>query len=493
MSDSTNPQSLFINGAWQAGQGPQLTSFDPATGDNFWQGNCASDEQVNQAISAARAASLPWADTAIEDRISIVERFGTLLVENKDALARMIAQETGKPLWETKTEAGAMAGKIAISIKAHSERTGESSTDMGAAKSTLRHKPHGVVAVFGPYNFPGHLPNGHIVPALIAGNTLVFKPSELTPRVGMYMVELWEQAGIPAGVVNLVQGEKDTGIALAGHKDIDGLFFTGSSNTGNLLHRQFAGQPGKILALEMGGNNPLIIGEISDIRAAVNETIQSAYITTGQRCVCARRLFVPNNSTGDQFLAQLTQAVKNIQVGGQFDEPAPFMGSLISEQAAQNMVIAQQSLLDLGATSIVALQKLSDGTGFVSPGLIDVSAVSELPDEEYFGPLLQVIRYDAFSDAITGANNTRFGLAAGLFSDSKAHYDEFYRRIRAGIANWNKQTTGASSAAPFGGIGASGNHRASAYYAADYCAYPVAAMESETLLMPETLLPGLSL
>jgi succinylglutamic semialdehyde dehydrogenase len=485
--------SLFIDGQWTAGEGALLTSFDPATGNVFWEGNCATMPQVESAIGAARKAAPSWAQTSLAARVAIVERFGALLVENKEALAKLIAQETGKPFWETKTEAGAMAGKIAISVKANAERTGETSTDIGTTRSTLRHKPHGVVAVFGPYNFPGHLPNGHIAPAIIAGNTVVFKPSELTPRVGMYMVELWQQAGLPNGVLNLLQGEKETGIALAGSKNIDGLFFTGSSSTGNLLHRQFAGEPGKILALEMGGNNPLIIGEISNLRAAVNETIQSAYITTGQRCVCARRLFVPNNKTGDDFLAMLTQAVNKIVVGKQFDEPAPFMGSLISEQAADNMLSAQQALLDLGATAIITLEKLQPGTGFVSPGLIDVSNVAQLPDEEHFGPLLQVIRYDEFSEAIAGANDTSFGLSAGLFSDSKDHYNEFYTHIRAGIVNWNKQTTGASSAAPFGGIGASGNHRASAYYAADYCAYPVAGMETDTLVMPETLSPGLDL
>lgn len=485
--------SLFINGQWLAGTGATFTSLNPATGEVIWQGNSASAEQVNQAISAARAAAVSWAATSLAQRSAIVEKFGASLVENKQALAKLIALETGKPYWETLTEAGAMAGKIAISIKANAERTGEKSSDIGATRSTLRHKPHGVVAVFGPYNFPGHLPNGHIVPAIIAGNTLVFKPSELTPSVGRFMVELWQQAGIPSGVINLVQGEKETGITLAGNPDLDGLFFTGSSNTGHLLHRQFAGHPGKILALEMGGNNPLIIGEISDIRAAVNETIQSAYITTGQRCVCARRLFVANTAKGNHFLSELQAAVEKIQVGEQFAEPAPFMGSLISEQAADNMLSSQQKLLDLGANALVELKKLQPGTGFVSPGLIDVSAIAKLPDEEHFGPLLQVIRYDEFSAAITGANNTQFGLAAGLFSDSKTQYDEFYSRIRAGIVNWNKQTTGASSAAPFGGVGASGNHRASAYYAADYCAYPVAGMESDTLVMPEKLSPGLTL
>jgi succinylglutamic semialdehyde dehydrogenase len=493
MSTTSTTKSLFINGTWLDGEGQLFNSQNPATGDVIWQGRSANTEQVDLAIQAARAAAPSWAKTELSARCAIAEKYAQLLVANKEALATLIAQETGKPYWETLTEAGAMAAKIAISIRANNERTGNTLTDMGATRSALRHKPHGVVAVFGPYNFPGHLPNGHIVPALIAGNTLIFKPSELTPKVGMYMVELWQQAGLPKGVINLVQGEKETGIALAGNQGIDGLFFTGSSNTGNLLHQQFAGRPDKILALEMGGNNPLIIGEISNIRAAVNETIQSAYITTGQRCVCARRLFVANNEQGDQFLASLTQAVKNIKVGGQFDEPAPFMGSLISEQAADNMVKAQQSLVDLGAMVIVSLEKLEDGTGFVSPGLIDVTNIPLLPDEEHFGPLLQVIRYNQFDEAIAGANNTRFGLAAGLFSDSTEQYNEFFTHIRAGIVNWNKQTTGASSAAPFGGVGASGNHRASAYYAADYCAYPVASMEADTLTMPAQLSPGLTI
>ncbi|BBB30749.1 succinylglutamate-semialdehyde dehydrogenase [Neptunomonas japonica] len=485
--------SLFINGQWLAGQGISINSVNPANGETIWSGSSANPEQVISAVAAARAASTEWANLSFDKRCEQVRRYAEQLSENKMLLARTIAEETGKPFWETQTEAAAVIGKVEISIKAALERTGERSSDMAGATAVLRHKPHGVVAIFGPYNFPAHLPNGHIVPALLAGNTVVFKPSELTPKVAELMVSLWEKSGLPNGVINLVQGEKETGIALAANPEIDGLFFTGSSRTGHLLHEQFAGHPGKILALEMGGNNPLIIDEISDIKAAVHETIQSAYITSGQRCTCARRLFVPLNDTGDQFLEQLKAAVSQIKVGGQFDEPAPFMGSLISEAAADGMVAAQQQLLDMGATSLLKLEKLKAGTGLVSPGLIDVTDVTDMPDEEHFGPLLKVIRYTDFDDAIRQANATQFGLSAGLFSDNQANFDHFYRHIRAGIVNWNKQLTGASSAAPFGGIGASGNHRASAYYAADYCAYPVAGIEAEQLSMPATLSPGLTL
>jgi succinylglutamic semialdehyde dehydrogenase len=483
----------FINGQWSAGQGSLFESVNPAKNVVIWKGNSASLSQVDEAMKAARTATFSWAQQTFESREKIVLKFAELVLSKKAELAEAIALETGKPLWETQTEVAGMADKIAISIKAYHERTGEKENPIAGAKAFIRHKPHGVVAVFGPYNFPGHLPNGHIVPALLAGNTIVFKPSELTPRVGEMMVELWTLAGLPNGVINLLQGEVEIGKAIANHKEIDGLFFTGSSNTGHLLHKQFAGQPDKILALEMGGNNPLIIKGVDNVDGAVHDIIQSAYVTTGQRCVCARKLFVEKGLVGDALIKRLIEVTNNIKVGHYDDEDQPFMGSMISEKAALSMVAAQQMLINKGADVLIRL-KHTAGTGFVTPGLIDVTSFAqELPDEEHFGPLLQVIRYTNFDEAIELANNTSFGLSAGLLADSRADYEYFFERIRAGIVNWNKQITGASGSAPFGGTGASGNHRASAYYAADYCSYPVSSIEAETVSLPINLSPGLSL
>jgi len=481
----------LINGQWLSGTGPSFSSVNPSNGDVIWQGAGASAEQVDNAIKAARTAFYSWSDLEPIARIEIFNKFAQLLKDNSETMATVIAKETGKPIWETRTEVGAMAGKIAISVKAHEERTGTTENPMPGAKAFIRHKPHGVVAVFGPYNFPGHLPNGHIVPALLAGNTVVFKPSELTPMVAEYTLQLWQQAGLPDGVINMVQGELETGKALASHNDIDGLFFTGSSNTGHILHKQFAGHPGKILALEMGGNNPLIIKDVEDINSAVHDILQSAFVTSGQRCTCSRRLFIEKSVNGDAILAKLIEATKNILVGDSFAEPQPFMGAMISEAAALGMVKAQAEILAIGGESLVELKHLKTGTGFVSPGIIDVTNAQSLPDEEHFGPLLKVYRYTDFDAAITEGNNTSFGLSAGLLADEQADYDHFFKRIRAGIVNWNKPITGASSAAPFGGIGASGNHRASAFYAADYCAYPVASVEAQKVTMPATLAPGL--
>ena len=404
----------------------------------------------------------------------------------------MIGLETGKPLWESRTEVAAMMGKIAISVRAYDERTGERASDGPAGHAVLRHRPHGVVAVFGPYNFPGHLPNGHIVPALLAGNTVVFKPSEQAPGVAEMTLRIWQEAGLPDGVINLVQGARDTGVALASHSDIDGLFFTGSSGTGHSLHRQFGGQPEKILALEMGGNNPLIVDGVSDLDGAVHNTVLSAYLSAGQRCTCARRLLLPRGAEGDRFLDRLIEVAGKIKVGRFDADPQPFMGSLVSVTAADGLLQAQERLLKGGGRSLLEMRRLEEGTGLLSPGIIDITDMAERPDEEYFGPLLSVIRYDDFDQALEIANATRYGLSAGLLSDDRAKYERLLEEARAGIVNWNRPITGASSAAPFGGIGASGNHRPSAYYAADYCAWPMASVEAEKSTLPDSLSPGLS-
>lgn len=487
-------QAHYIAGEWHLGEGHDIQSIDPAKNKVIWQAKSASPKQIDAAVKAARNAFLAWSDLTFENRLQIVKKYAELLGENKQDLAQTIAQETGKPLWETATEVGAMVGKIAISERAYHDRTGTVENPMPVGKAFIRHKPHGVVAVFGPYNFPGHLPNGHIVPALLAGNTIVFKPSDLTPLVAEKMVKIWQQAGLPAGVINLVQGEVETGKALASHTGIDGLFFTGSSRTGKILHEQFAGHPGKILALEMGGNNPLIVKDAKDIDAVVHDIVQSAFVTSGQRCTCARRLFIQQNAQGDAILAKLIDVTKNIKVDQYDAEEQPFMGAMISANAAAGMVRAQQQLVELGATPLVELKHLDTDTGFVTPGILDVTSMADkMPDEEHFGPLLKVIRYTDFDQAIASANNTNFGLSAGFIGDSESDYQHFFKRIRAGIVNWNRPITGASSAAPFGGIGESGNHRASAYYAADYCAFPVASVELEQVTLPASLSPGLTL
>jgi succinylglutamic semialdehyde dehydrogenase len=483
--------SNFINGQWQAGSGTELVTINPANGKQTWASREATAADVAEAAQAARAAFDAWAYRPLEERIAIVTKFRDLLKENAEALALLIAEEVGKPMWEARTEVTTMANKVDISIQAYGARTGEIKNKVADGEAVLRHRPHGVFGVFGPYNFPGHLPNGHIVPALIAGNTVVFKPSEYAPRTAVKTVQLWQQAGLPAGVINLVNGGRETGIALGQNQDIDGVLFTGSSQTGAALHKQFGGQPGKLLALEMGGNNPLVVWDVKDIDAAVFMAISSAFISAGQRCTCARRLVVQDTPEGQQFIQRLVDVASKITVGESNAEPQPFMGPVVSAAVAGKLLQAQSGMVAKGGKLLLEMKQLQAGTGFVSAGIVDVTDAQGIPDEEWFGPLLQIVRVKDFDSALKVANNTQFGLAAALLSNDESLWRTFQLRARAGIVNWNRPTTGAASSAPFGGVGRSGNHRPSAYYAADYCAYPVASIENSALEMPAKLSPGL--
>ncbi|NVD74079.1 succinylglutamate-semialdehyde dehydrogenase [Duganella sp. BJB1802] len=483
--------SNFINGEWLAGSGAELVTIDPSNGKQTWASNESTAQDVASACAAARGAFEAWALTPLAERIAVCTRFRDLLKQDAEELALLIAEEVGKPMWEARTEVTTMANKIDISVQAYGARTGETQNKVADGEAVLRHRPHGVFGVFGPYNFPGHLPNGHIVPALIAGNTVVFKPSEYAPRTAVKTVQLWEKAGVPKGVINLVNGGRDAGVALGQNELLDGVLFTGSCQTGTALHKQFGGQPGKMLALEMGGNNPLVVWDVKDIDAAVFMAISSAFISAGQRCTCARRLIVKQGAEGDAIVARLVDVASRLTIGASAAEPAPFMGPVVSAAIAKRLVQAQADMIAKGGKSLLSMRQLVDNTGFVSAGIVDVTDAKGIPDEEWFGPLLQVIRVADFDSAIKAANATEFGLASALISNDENLWKIYQVRARAGIVNWNRPTTGAASSAPFGGVGKSGNHRPSAYYAADYCAYPVASIENNVLEMPAKLSPGM--
>ncbi|MEM7491751.1 MAG: succinylglutamate-semialdehyde dehydrogenase [Pseudomonadota bacterium] len=471
-------KSVYIDGAWEAGQGDWFEKRDPATGELSWDGNAATRDQVESALSASRQALPSWALTPQNARTEILQNYANEIGTRSDDIAHAISRDMGKTLWESRAEAGAMKGKVAISIKAQTERAGTQESEAAFGSTHLTHRPHGVMAVLGPFNFPGHLPNGHIVPALLAGNTVVFKPSELAPSVASIMVEALDAAGLPSGVLNMVQGGRDTGAALI-EGDINGLLFTGSAAAGTYFHKQFAGRPEVILALEMGGNNPLIIWDPANIDAAADIAAQSAFLTTGQRCSCARRVILPTGKWGDQVVEAIVERARGLTIGSWQDDGA-FMGPLVSEQAAQNAVDFQIMLSKAGGKPLRRLKRMDRGGGFVTAGVIDVTDAKNIPDEELFGPLMQIIRVPDFETAITRANDTCYGLSGGLISDDDALWARAHSEMRAGILNRNRPTAGASGAMPFGGPGLSGNFRPGAYYAADYCAWPQASQVAET-------------
>ncbi len=468
---------VYIDGKWSEGTGARFENTCPATGEITWEGNSAGSNDVTAAVEAARKAFVHWSRLPQGDRTSVLERYAEEIAKRADAIATTISRDMGKVLWETKAEAATMKAKVAVSIAAQNERAGTKFETAAFGSSHLTHRAHGVMAVFGPFNFPGHLPNGHIVPALLAGNTCVFKPSELAPGVAAHMAEAFAAAGLPEGCLNIVHGTRDTGGALL-NANINGLLFTGSANTGVFFHKHFAGRPDVILALEMGGNNPLIIWDPASVEAAADIAAQSSFLTTGQRCSCARRIILPEGKFGDDVIEAIVARAKALMIGS-WQEDGVFMGPLVSEAAAQAATDFQMMLSKAGGKPLRRLKRMDRGGGFVTAGVMDVTEAHHIPDEELFGPLMQVVRVKTFDEAIQRANATRYGLSGGLISDNDALWVKAHREMRAGILNRNRPTAGASGAMPFGGPGLSGNFRPGAYYAADYCAWPQASQVAD--------------
>ncbi len=489
---TTDKKTHYINGEWLSGSGALLESTNPINNKLIWAGQEATADEVTLAYEAAKAALPRWSLLEIEKRSSYLRAFAQLISKKKNELAYLISLETGKPLWESLTEAQTVSAKIELSIQAYQERNAEKKIPTTEADACLRFKPHGVVAVLGAYNFPAHLSNGHLVPALLAGNTAVYKPSELAPAVAQFIMECWHASGLPQGVINCIQGGSETGKALL-NTAIQAVYFTGSYRTGKYIHQQFSQRPDILLALEMGGNNPLVVHEVKNITAAVYQSLLSTMITSGQRCSCARRLLIADNPTGDDFLNRFINACRKIKIGAFTEQPEPFMGPVINYSQALLHLKAQQKLIDVGGLSLLKMSLMAERSALLSPGIIDMTKVNDVPDEEIFAPFVQIYRYQDFEEALELANNTRYGLVAGLLSDSKPHYEQFYEKLRAGLINWNRPTTGASGSLPFGGVGLSGNHRPSAYFASDYCSYPIASLEQPLLTQPALLLPGINL
>ncbi|HEU4499314.1 MAG TPA: succinylglutamate-semialdehyde dehydrogenase, partial [Sphingomicrobium sp.] len=405
-----------------------LVSTEPATGAEIWSGPVGN---ASAEVAAARAAWPEWAAHSVTYRMETLRRFANVVRSREAEFAELIARETGKPFWEARTEINSVVAKVDISINAYLERTPTNRLEAAMGnKVTVRHKPHGVLAVLGPYNFPAHLPNGHIVPALIAGNAVVFKPSEKTPATGAFLVDCFREAGVPEGVIRLLIGGPAEGKALAGQAGIDGLLFTGSVGVGMALHRQFAENPNKILALELGGNNPIVVWNAPDLQSAATIIVQSAYLSAGQRCTAARRLIV-EDSKHEELVDEICKLIDRIIVDHPMADPQPFMGPVIDLVTADILQDRFLGLMMKGGKPIRRLERPFEERPYLTPSLIDMTDAKDRLDEELFGPVLQLIRVKDFDAAIDEANNTRFGLAASILTKEPALYDKFWANVRS--------------------------------------------------------------
>lgn len=488
----------FIDGKFTAAEAPdgEWSIKSPADLNDLVAVPSYSYVHIDQATLSARAAFKTWSATPLEERKRYLLRLKEVFQAHEAPWAEIIARETGKPLWEAKTEVKTIVNKIDITLNHSLKLIAEEkvANALPNVDGYIRFKPRGVMAVIGPFNFPGHLPNGHIIPALIAGNTVIFKPSDKTPMTGQFMAQMYQKAEFPPGVFNLVQGQGETGKRLCASEYVDGVLFTGSYEVGLKIKQDTLHHHWKILALEMGGKNATVVWDDADLEKAVYETVVGSFMTSGQRCSGTSRLIL-HEAIRDQFLDRFHAAAKKVTIGHWRDNV--FMGPLISSESVEKYLRFQEIAKREGAESIMrgkALSGLSHEGYYVTPSINLVNKFdpkSVYQKSEIFGPNVAVYTVKEFDEALMINNSSGYGLVMALFSKNRALYDKALLSAKVGLLNWNRTTNGASSKLPFGGMLKSGNDRPSAHFAIQYCAVPVASLEDMGDFDPKSVLPGL--
>ncbi|MDH5675577.1 MAG: aldehyde dehydrogenase family protein [Myxococcales bacterium] len=439
---------------------------------------------VDRAIEAARRALPGWRRTPRSEREALLRRYQAALGEHREAIAECIALEVGKPRWEAVAEVSAMVAKVDVMRGEGARFTEDRLVD--DLPGEVRHRPLGVLAVLGPFNFPGHLPNGQIVPALLMGNTVVHKPSEKTPGAAVWIARCIEAAGFPPGVFNVVQGEGAAGQALSTHPDIDGVLFTGSAAVGQAIVRDNAWRPHCLVALELGGKNAAIVLEDCDLEATARAIAFAAFATAGQRCTSTS--FVIAAPAVEAALSErLCALAAGIRVGHPLHE-ATFMGPLVSEAALRRVQAAQAQATAAGFERLTGGDPvrveghrghyLRPAIHRAGPG-IDTATLPDYSRQELFAPDLALYRADGadpLERAIELANDTPYGLVASVFTASRQAFERCADALRVGLLHWNRSSAGASGRLPFGGVKQSGNHRPAGVMAAAACSHPLAIL-----------------
>jgi succinylglutamic semialdehyde dehydrogenase len=493
-----NFKGNFINGEFSKPQAGPLSfiNFSPSDLTEQIIQIDTDISHVDQACESAKRAFVEWSALTIEQRMQHLERVKEAFAKKEEQFAEVIARETGKPLWETRTEAKAIVGKFTITFEHSMELIKEVRVEQAlpGVDGFIRYRPRGVFAVLGPFNFPAHLPNGHIVPALVTGNCVVFKPSELTPATAQLMAQCFEEAKLPPGVFNLVQGKGDIGQRLVSHKHIDGVLFTGSYETGLRISEATLHDYWKLLALEMGGKNSTIVWKDADLDKAIYESLIGAFMSSGQRCSCTSRIFVHKDVAGE-FTERFYQRAKKLTIGHWSENP--FMGPVISEKSMDTYLRFQDIAVREGADKVMRGKVLeTDHKGYyVTPSIYKVNNYdhqSTYQNTEIFGPNVALYETTDLQEAIDFTNGSGYGLSMAIFSQDRKNYEICLQRARVGLLNWNRTTNGASSRLPFGGRGKSGNDRPSAHFAVYYCTVPVASLEDLTPFDPSKTLPGMN-
>jgi succinylglutamic semialdehyde dehydrogenase len=466
-----------------------LASVSPADpNDEIGRFPVAGAPEIDAAVERARRAFPAWRDAGLDARAALLRRFRDRVRSGRDELARLISREVGKALWDSRAEAALVAAKVDATLEHGMRFVAPIDAGAGARADWL---PRGVLAVLGPFNFPAHLPNGHIVPALATGNCVVFKPSDLAPAVADWMARAWRDAGLPDGVLEVVQGRAAAGRALALHPDVDGVLFTGSWAVGRELAAAAVDTPGKLLALEMGGRNAIVVLADADLELAVAESALSICATTGQRCSSTSRLFVDRRIEAP-FAERLIRVLRGVRAGAPLDE-GTFMGPLVSRAAHAKLERFRAMAAAAGGQRVLEIDP-GLPPPFVGPGLVHFASTKQdhpYQREEIFAPEAALYPVEDLDAAIAAVNDSDYGLVASVMTRDRAAFEHCIGRVRTGLLNWNRGTIGASGRLPFGGFARSGNDRPAGILSTLYCTVPQARLEHTGGFDPASLPPGM--
>ncbi len=501
-SSSWQTRGNFLNGTFcEPGEvEDSILSRSPADLNDCLGEFPTSVASVELAVEQARDAFRSWKRSSQAEREGYLRKYQEAIRKRTDEMTEVLAREVGKPLWEAWTEINAMAGKIDITLREGMADISELRIEniLPGTEGLCRHRPLGVLAVIGPFNFPAHLPNGHIVPALAAGNTVIFKPSEKAPLTGQLIAECIADAEFPEGVFSLVQGARAVAKRLVEHEGVDGILFTGSYDVGLAIKRATLEQPGKLLALEMGGKNGAIVCADANIDLALYETIGGAFMTTGQRCSATSRIFV-EKSIFEEFCDRFEAIAAKLDIGHPMENP--FMGPVIDKESFRRVQSHGEQLISEGFdVSLMPSPVETSKKGYYlrpcvarAKKVISGAALRKYKtqEEELFGPAVTIFPYENLEQAIDSVNETDFGLVASVFTKNRLIFENCWHEINTGLLNWNKSTVGASSKLPFGGLGKSGNHFPTALYASRYVTAPIASMCTLGRDNPKITIPGM--
>jgi aldehyde dehydrogenase (NAD+) len=468
-----NVHGHYVNGEWIDGEGTEtFESVEPATGETLAEFQKGTDADVDRALAAAEEAFEEWRELSYIDRAEHLWDIYHELRERTDELGEIVTRESGKEISEGKADVVEAAHMVEWAAGNARHPHGDVVPSEVAAKdSYMRRKPRGVVGCITPWNFPVAIPFWHMAVALVEGNTVVWKPAEQTPWCGQIIAEMFEDAGIPDGVFNMVQGFGDAGAAITDDGRVDTVLFTGSAEVGHEIAGKVGGEPGKNVACEMGGKNAVVITEAADLDIAVHSAVMSSFKTTGQRCVSSERLVV-HTDVYDEFKERFVDLAEQVAVGDPLDEDT-FMGPVVDESQVEKFHKYNDLARREGVDVLVDREDLGDDEipeghddGYwIGPFVYETDYDPELRclKEEVFGPHVALIEYEGDIDrAIEIHNDVDYGLAGAVISEDYRQINRYRDRGEVGLAYANLPCIGAEVQLPFGGVKKSGKGAPSA-------------------------------